>query len=238
VQADAAESAGAGAATEGDADGGVDDATDAPAPADDAAPEDDLAAQILAAVAMVSEVTAEVQAAADAAVAAQQAAAAAKAEADAQAAAAAAAAQAAAAEKAAQKASLDAYANGRIPSEALCDLATGGGHQLRCDAADAFAQLNTAFSAAFGVPLSVSDSYRSYAAQVACVRVKGYLCATPGTSNHGRGVAVDLAGGIQTFGTAQHRWMAENAGQFGWDLPDWASAGGSKPEAWHWEYVG
>jgi LAS superfamily LD-carboxypeptidase LdcB len=224
---------GAAADADAPADGGLADATDAPAPADDAAPDDSLAAQILTLVERVTEVAAQVQATADANVAAAQAAAAAKAEADAQAAAAAAAA---AAEKAAQRASLDAYGNGQIPAEALCEVP--GGHQLRCDAAEAFTALDAAFAAEFGTGLTVSDSYRSYAAQVACVRVKGYLCARPGTSNHGLGVAVDLAGGIQTFGTAQHRWMAENAGQYGWDLPDWASSGGSKPEPWHWEYVG
>ncbi len=233
--ADEAEQVEDGAATDADApaDGGLADATDAPAPADDAAPDDALAARILTLVQRVTEVAAQVQATADANVAAAQAAAAAKAEADAQAAAAAAAA---AAEKAAQRASLDAYANGKIPAEALCEMP--GGHQLRCDAADAFAALDAAFAAEFGTGLSVSDSYRSYSAQVACVRVKGYLCARPGTSNHGLGVAVDLAGGVQTFGTAQHRWMAANAGEYGWDLPDWASSGGSKPEPWHWEYVG
>ena len=217
------------------ADGGLDDATGAPVPADDAQPDDELAGEILAAVARVTEAAAQVQATADAAIAAQQAAAAAAAEAEAQAAAQAAAE---AAEKAAQRASLDAYANGRIPAEALCDLPGGGGHQLRCDAADALTALDAAYRAEFGTSLTISDSYRSYAAQVACRRVKGYLCATPGTSNHGRGVAVDLAGGVQTFGTRQHRWMAEHAGEYGWVLPDWARAGGSKPEAWPWEYTG
>jgi LAS superfamily LD-carboxypeptidase LdcB len=211
--------------------GGVAGATNDPAPADDAEPEDDLSAEILAAVATVTEQTARVQAVADAALAAQQAAAAA-----AEQAAAAAAAEAAA--KEAQRVSLDAYANGRIPADALCDLAVGGGHQLRCDAAEAFAALDAAYTAEFGESLQISDSYRSYAAQVACRRVKGNLCAVPGTSNHGRGVAVDLAGGIETFGTRQHRWMAANADTYGWDLPDWASTGGSKPEPWHWEFTG
>jgi LAS superfamily LD-carboxypeptidase LdcB len=179
----------------------------------------------------VTEQTARVQATADAALAAQQAAAAAEAEA-------AAAAAAEAAAKEAQRASLDAYANGRVPAEALCDLPVGEEQQLRCDAAEALAALDAAYTAEFGTPLEISDSYRSYAAQVACRRVKGYLCAVPGTSNHGRGVAVDLGGGVQTFGTRQHRWMAANAGDYGWDLPDWASAGGSKPEPWHWEFTG
>jgi LAS superfamily LD-carboxypeptidase LdcB len=32
--------------------------------------------------------------------------------------------------------------------------------------------------------------------------------------------------------------MKENAGQFGWVHPAWAQQGGSKPEPWHWEFVG
>jgi len=84
----------------------------------------------------------------------------------------------------------------------------------------------------------VSDSYRSYAGQVACVRTKGYLCATPGTSNHGNGIAVDFGGGIETFGTKQHAWMDANAGDLQWVHPSWADIRGTKPEAWHWEYSG
>jgi len=70
-----------------------------------------------------------------------------------------------------------------------------------------------------------------------CKRTKGYLCATPGTSNHGSGVAVDFGGGIETFGTKQYRWMAANAPGLSWTHPSWAESGGSKPEAWHWEYT-
>jgi LAS superfamily LD-carboxypeptidase LdcB len=43
---------------------------------------------------------------------------------------------------------------------------------------------------------------------------------------------------VQGFGSEAHRWMQLNAGQFGWVHPAWAQQGGSKPEAWHWEYVG
>ena len=58
----------------------------------------------------------------------------------------------------------------------------------------------------------------------------------PGTSNHGWGQAVDLSGGIQSFGSAEFTWMQANAGKYGWKPPEWAQAGGSKPEPWHWEY--
>lgn len=142
------------------------------------------------------------------------------------------------AQRAAWKASLLGYANGRIPASALCSPSFDPSVELRCDAAQALDALDTAYLAAFGTHLDVSDSYRSYAGQVACRRTKGSLCATPGTSNHGTGVAVDLGGGVEGFGTAQFVWMTTNAGAYGWVHPDWAAAGGSKPEAWHWEYAG
>ncbi|WP_218022711.1 M15 family metallopeptidase, partial [Cellulomonas biazotea] len=143
-----------------------------------------------------------------------------------------------AAQRAAWKASLLGYANGKIPASALCGVSFDASVQLRCDAAESLEQLNTAYVAAFGTNMTISDSYRSYAGQVACRRTKGWLCAAPGTSNHGTGVAIDFGGGIESFGTKQFAWMKANAGQFSWEHPSWAERGGSKPEAWHWEYVG
>ncbi len=149
-----------------------------------------------------------------------------------------AAAAAAAALKEAQRTSLDAYDNGRVPQSALCVLDFAPGQELRCDAAEALDSLAVAFRAQFGSDLVISDSYRSYAAQVACRAAKGSLCATPGTSNHGNGTAVDLGGSAHTFGTDQHDWLLEHAEEFGWTLPSWARISGSKPEPWHWEYTG
>jgi len=143
-----------------------------------------------------------------------------------------------AATRAAQRTSLDAYANGRIPASALCALSFAAGAELRCDAAAAIEQMDVAYRERFGTDLVISDSYRSYSAQLACRREKGSLCATPGTSNHGLGKAVDLGGGAQSFGTAAHAWLVAHAGDFGWALPDWAHADGSKPEPWHWEFIG
>ena len=204
--------------------------------ADGVPPADELAAGILAATAEVADLTAQAKATAQGNAAAQVAAAIA---AEAAAAIAAQAEQAAAeaAESAAQRASLAAYANGRVPADALCAIGFSPDQQLRCDAAEALTRLNDVFRAKFGTDLAVTDSYRSYSAQVACARSKGRLCAAPGTSNHGRGVAIDLGSGVQRFGSAQHEWMADHAGEFGWDLPDWASRTGSKREPWHWEFT-
>ncbi len=127
------------------------------------------------------------------------------------------------------------WANGQIPAEALCRLGVHG-HALRCDAAASYQQMSTAYAAAFGAPLCITDSYRSLGAQVAAFYAKPALAAVPGTSNHGWALAVDLCGGINVAGTPQWTWMTQNAGRFGFVQPDWAAPGGEKPEPWHWEY--
>ncbi|GIG23029.1 hypothetical protein Cch01nite_37530 [Cellulomonas chitinilytica] len=200
-------------------------------------PEDRTTSKIRAAVAKVATLATQVHESAEANKAAQAAAAAQQA-ADAAAAQAAAAAAEKEAQRAAWKASLLGYANGRIPASALCGVSFDPAVQLRCDAAESLEALNASYAAAFGTNLTVSDSYRSYGGQIACRRTKGHLCATPGTSNHGTGVAVDLGGGIQTFGTAQYRWMSEHAAEQAWAHPAWAEPRGGKPEPWHWEYQG
>ena len=111
-------------------------------------------------------------------------------------------------------------------------------HRLRGDATAALVAMNFDYRAAFGQDIVVSDSYRDYDAQVRVKAEKGWLAATPGTSNHGWALAVDLGGGVNRFGTPQHKWMVANAGRFGWVHPSWAQQGGSKPEAWHWEFNG
>ncbi len=126
------------------------------------------------------------------------------------------------------------WSNGQIPASSLCSI--GGGQLLRCDAATGYDALAEAYANAFGTPLCITDSYRSLAAQVDAHERKPRITATPGTSNHGWGLAVDLCGGVNGFGTAQHAWMDRWAGRFGWVHPDWAQAGGENPEPWHWEF--
>jgi cell wall-associated NlpC family hydrolase len=129
------------------------------------------------------------------------------------------------------------YPNGLIPPSAMCPLGVGG-HQLRCDAAAAYRAMSAAFAAAFGSPICITDSYRTYASQVRLYGEKPTLAAVPGTSNHGWGLAVDLCGGIDHYGTAQYNWMKANAGRFGYLHPDWAEPGHGREEPWHWEYAG
>ncbi|HWM05446.1 MAG TPA: NlpC/P60 family protein [Actinophytocola sp.] len=128
------------------------------------------------------------------------------------------------------------YPNGFIPLTALCPVGTG--HVLRCDAAAAYSALNRAYAAAFGRPVCLSDSYRTFTSQVRLYGVKPALAAVPGTSNHGWGLAVDLCGGIQSFRGAEYAWMAANAPAFGWSNPPWAQQGHGREEPWHWEFTG
>lgn len=128
------------------------------------------------------------------------------------------------------------YSNGKLTDSQLAPLSWTPPHRLWPSAAAALTLLNAAYLAHFGVTIAVSDSYRSLAGQEACTAKKGNLCAVPGTSNHGWGIAVDLGGGIQQFGSPQHLWTIANGPTHGWHLPAWARATGSKPEAWHFEY--
>jgi LAS superfamily LD-carboxypeptidase LdcB len=84
----------------------------------------------------------------------------------------------------------------------------------------------------------VTDSYRSYAAQVDVFARKPGLAAVPGRSKHGWGLAVDFCGGVQSFDGEAHHWMQANAARYGWVHPAWAEPGGSMPEPWHWEFQG
>lgn len=128
------------------------------------------------------------------------------------------------------------YANGRIPTSALCPLDFAPGHMLRCDAAEQLSALSKEYEKEFGVPIPMTDSYRSLELQIRVKAIKGWLAATPGTSNHGWGLAVDLGYPISTFTSAEHAWMRVHAPDYGWDNPSWARSTGSKPEPWHFEF--
>ncbi|SDO67093.1 M15 family metallopeptidase [Geodermatophilus sp. DSM 45219] len=129
------------------------------------------------------------------------------------------------------------FPNGLVPPSALCPLGVGA-HAMRCDAAAAYQAMSSAYAGAFGTPLCLTDSYRTYAEQVRLYGEKPELAAVPGTSDHGWGLAVDLCGGVERFGTPQYAWMVANAGRFGFLHPGWADPGNGREEPWHWEYAG
>lgn len=124
-------------------------------------------------------------------------------------------------------AALKAYGNGRIPPHALAPLGIGN-HRLYAPAAESFKAMRAA-AAADGVKIGITDSYRSYDAQVDLAKRKGLykdggLAAVPGTSNHGWGLATDL-----DLDDRAQAWMRTNASRFGFveDVPR---------EPWHWTY--
>ncbi|MDE3720184.1 M15 family metallopeptidase [Nocardiopsis sp. N85] len=127
-----------------------------------------------------------------------------------------------------------AHENGRIPESLLCPLPQPG-ERLRADAAAAFVELDAAYRERFGRAMCVADSYRPYHEQVALFQqMSPGMAARPGTSTHGKGLAVDLCGGVNVLGGAEHEWMLAHAPAHGWDNPPWAR-GGFEP--WHWEFT-
>jgi hypothetical protein len=130
------------------------------------------------------------------------------------------------------------YPNGHIPASALCPLYGDPAQSLRPAAAAAFNALSVAYQRDTGSPLCITDSYRSFAEQLLVKAERGAWAATPGTSEHGMGRAVDLCGGVENFGAPAHLWMMQNAPLYGWFHPAWAEPGGALPEPWHWEYAG
>ena len=132
------------------------------------------------------------------------------------------------------------YPNGALPTGSLCPLWGAPGEMLRADAAASFNRMSQAFNAAFGEPLCVEASYRTYQRQVELyASMPAGYAAVPGTSNHGWGLATDLCGGIQVDNSPEHLWLLDHAAAFNWFHPSWAMPGGPGPhEPWHWEYAG
>ncbi|MFJ2298884.1 M15 family metallopeptidase [Oerskovia paurometabola] len=128
------------------------------------------------------------------------------------------------------------YANGQLPDAVLCTLAFAPGHSLRCDAAEQLEALAAEYQKAFGKPLRITDSYRSYDDQVAVKAAKPFLAAVPGTSQHGWGLAIDVGSPVSTGTSAEYQWMRLHAPDYGWDNPTWARPDGRKPEPWHFEF--
>ena len=130
------------------------------------------------------------------------------------------------------------YPNGMIPPSGLCPIWGAPGESLSPARRRRFNAMSQAYAAQTGVPLCITDSYRSLPDQISVKAKRGRFAATPGTSRHGLGHAVDLCGGVQDFGSPAHQWMRQNAPLYGWFHPSWAAAGGSLPEPWHWEFAG
>ena len=125
-------------------------------------------------------------------------------------------------------AELAGYGNGRVPASALAPIGHGG-HRLWAPAAEAFERMHAA-AARDGVDIGVTDSYRSYDAQVDLAERKGLysqggLAARPGTSDHGWGRALDL-----DLDARAQAWMRAHGADHGFveDTPR---------EPWHWAFT-
>ena len=126
---------------------------------------------------------------------------------------------------------------GRLPNSAVCPLYAAPDESLSRDAAMAFNAMTYAYQQETGSALCVTDGYRPYAEQIAVKLASPTLSATPGRSQHGLGLAVDLCGGVQSFADPAHLWMQQNAPLYGWFHPAWAEPSGVMPEPWHWEFA-
>jgi predicted chitinase len=120
--------------------------------------------------------------------------------------------------------------NGRLDTNMLTSI--GGNHKLIDPAAQAYLRMVRA-AAEDGIEWTITDSYRTYEAQVDVARRKGLysqggLAAQPGTSNHGWGKAVDLGGGANNNRTPENNWLRSNAPRFGFTT--------IAREPWHWEW--
>ena len=143
--------------------------------------------------------------------------------------------------------------NGKIDPRLLRELRIGG--RLHHQAAQAWEAMSIA-ARKEGFKLTHVGAYRTYERQLAMFQeryqkkpstsivvrtwrnAKWYLkkgkapCAVPGTSNHGWGLAIDVAGA----NGALLLWLRLNAGRFGftWEVADTANP---NFEPWHLRYV-
>jgi len=116
--------------------------------------------------------------------------------------------------------------NGRLSASELAPIPGG---ELRDDAAAAWNAPGGPADAGLR-PTGSMSSYRTYDEQLYFWNLyqegRGNLAAAPGTSNHGWGVAVDLAE------PWMRSWIDENGSKFGWRKTEALS------EWWHVNYVG
>ena len=123
---------------------------------------------------------------------------------------------------------LKAYGNGKVPAVGPAGH-RGGDHRLWAPGGGGVHALPGGGEGATASTIGVTDSYRSYEAQVDVAGRKGLyknggLAAVPGTSDHGWG----LQPRPRPRPPAQ-TWMRANAGRFGFDE-------NTPREPWHWTF--
>jgi hypothetical protein len=129
--------------------------------------------------------------------------------------------------------------NGQLDQSQLVQAANGApGQLLERSTAAAWASM-VAAAASAGVHLApepddgISSCYRSYAnQQYAWDQYKnhgGATAASPGTSNHGWGTAIDIA-----MNDSVWNWLSAHGSDYGFSNAEGRSVG----EKWHWVFVG
>lgn len=135
--------------------------------------------------------------------------------------------------------SWDGLSNGNIPTSLLTPVIDPAGKQwfLHPSAAQGYNALKDAATAdPGGFKINLSYTYRSLAEQQQVfANSRPGFAATPGTSNHGWGFAIDI-GVLSAFNSPGYAWMKANASKYGWVHPPFSEPGGVAPEPWHWEF--
>ena len=129
------------------------------------------------------------------------------------------------------------HSNGEIPDSDLQTLSFSPESKMNKQAAAAMEEMNKAYKADNGSNLLINEAYRDCATQIRYARELGAVAAPapPCRSNHGWGLAADIS--VGGFSSPVYKWLEANAHKYGYVNPPWAKPGGSKPEAWHWEYA-
>ena len=145
--------------------------------------------------------------------------------------------------------------NGNLPAWALCPINTAYNspqpfdpgytvttpRYLNCNAVTALNALETAYLAKFGHYANIDLAYRTYSEQQYWYKTLGPKYAnSPGTSNHGVGLAVDFQeweGHTTEFdwGGAGSNWLRANGGKYGFTQP---YAYGTDGESYHFNFTG
>lgn len=134
--------------------------------------------------------------------------------------------------------------NGRLPATMLATIPWAPGVRVTHAVLVDLVAMNAAYRTEFGRDLVINEGYRDLATQVAYkARTKlprsdpRWLgsAATPGTSKHGWGEAVDF-GKVGGFDSETYAWLEANAARFGFYQPPQYREGGAHPEFWHWEH--
>ena len=135
--------------------------------------------------------------------------------------------------------------NGNIPEDLLGRASQGSNSFpiLLKEVVASYDAMALAFANRFPGKKLGASGYRTYAGQISVAKTSPNLAATPGTSNHGLGLAIDInyyENGSQkkfTYSSEEYKWLVANGPRIGWYNPPWALQGQKKQEPWHWESV-